>query len=236
MEQKTILSVKDRWDKPVNRIGVFTIILCIIATFIPSLYLNIRYGAWAGWDALKSAFAICVIYFGINWFIEPVSYYPALGNAGSYLSWLAGSCAQQRIPAAITAKTALGVEDGSQEAEIVSVTAICGSIVINVIVLTLTAILGSLVLKILPAAVTSALTTYLLPGMFGALLAMFGCSAPLLTIPVFIVMVAINVCVSNGLIGLPSWSVPLIAIVGTICYARLLYKKGKLGPKKKKEA
>lgn len=224
-----IPEINERWNKPVNRIGISTIILCIIATFIPSIYLNIVYDAWLGWGAVGSAFSICIIYFGINWFVEPLSFYPVLGNAGTYLSWLAGSVAQQRVPASIMAKDTLKVTDGTQEAEIVSIAAIVGSIIVNVVVLTITAIVGSYIISILPQVVLQSITRYILPGLFGAMLAMFGCNAPLLTIPLFSVMVIINAFSGAGFIKLPSWSIPLIAIVGAISYSRFLYKKGKIG-------
>lgn len=95
---KTAQTVKERWEKPVNRIGTLTIVLCILATFVPGLYLIIRYDAWLGWAAFRGALLLGVVYFGVNWIVEPLAYYPALGNAGTYLSWLAGSVAQQRIP------------------------------------------------------------------------------------------------------------------------------------------
>lgn len=79
--------------------------------------------------------------------------------------------------------------------------AICGSIVTNLVVLTLTAIFGTLILNAMPAAVSNALSNYILPGMFGAMLAMFGCSAPILTIPVFAVLIVVNVLADKGFLG-----------------------------------
>ncbi len=231
---KTAQTVKERWEKPVNRIGTLTIVLCILATFVPGLYLIIRYDAWLGWAAFRGALLLGVVYFGVNWIVEPLAYYPALGNAGTYLSWLAGSVAQQRIPASVTAKTSLGLEDGTQEAEVVSVAAICGSIVTNLVVLTLTAIFGTLILNAMPEAVSNALSNYILPGMFGAMLAMFGCSAPILTIPVFAVLIVVNVLADKGFLGPVAVAIPILAIVGTILYARVLYKLGKRKGQKKR--
>lgn len=216
-------SVRERWEKPAMRVGTITILLCIVATLFPSIYLNIRYDAWIGWPTFWNTLSVMFIYFGINWFIEPLSFYPVLGTAGSYLAWLAGSCAQQRVPAALTAKSIAKVEDGTQEAEVVGVAAIAGSIVINLIVLTATCFIGTWLLSILPEVITEAMSSYIVPALMGAMLAMMGASAPMLTIPVCITMIVLNVLVTNGILTIPSWTLPLIAIVGTCCLARISY-------------
>lgn len=225
-------SIQERWLRPVNRFGTVSILLCIIATFLPSLYLNWRYDAFIGWNAVGAAFTMIIAVFGVNWFIEPVTYYPMLGNAGTYMSWLAGSCAQQRVPAAVVAKDAMEVKEGTQEAEVVSVVAIAGSIVTNIVVLTLTCFIGTWIISILPAVVLNGIATYLLPAMFGAMLAMFGSSQPILTIPTFVIMIALNALSNAKIISIKAYILIIISIVGCICYARVLYKLGIIGKKK----
>jgi len=223
-----IPSIQDRWIKPANRMGTITIIMCIIATFLPAIYLNIRYDAFIGWAGVGGAMVLILAIFGVNWFVEPISYYPMLGNAGTYMGWLAGSVAQQRVPASVVARDALGVTPGSQEAEVVSVTAIAGSILINLIVLTATCFVGTAIIKALPPIILNCIAYYILPAMFGALLAMFGSKYPLLTIPAFIFMIFLNILVAKGFIPIPATFLVLIAIIGTIIYARVLYKMKKI--------
>jgi len=223
-----IPSIQDRWIRPANRMGTITIILCIIATFLPSLYLNIRYDAFIGWGGVGGAMVLILAIFGVNWFVEPISYYPMLGNAGTYMGWLAGSVAQQRLPASVVAREAMGVTPGSQESEVVSVTAIAGSILVNLLVLTLTCFVGTAIIKALPQIVLNCIAYYILPAMFGALLAMFGSKYPLLTIPAFIFMILFNVLAAKGFISIPTTFMVLVAIIGTIIYARILYKMKKI--------
>ena len=222
-------SIQDRWLKPANRMGAFTIIMCIIATFLPSIYLNIRYDAFIGWPGVGGAMVLILAVFGVNWFVEPLSYYPMLGNAGSYMSWLAGSVAQQRVPASVVARDAMGVKNGTQESEVVSVIAIAGSIITNLVVLAFTCFVGTAIINALPAVVLNCIAYYILPAMFGALLAMFGSKYPLLTIPAFIAMIILNILVAKKIIAIPAVFIVLIAIAGTIIYARVLYKMKKIG-------
>lgn len=225
MEQK---SVKQRWEKPVIRLGIWTNIVGILLMFIPGIYLSLTYDAFPGFDAIKGAFLVCIVYFGINWFIEPLSYYPATGTVGTYMGWLGGSITSAKIPAVAAAKDILKIEDGTQEAEVVTVYSMYGATISNAIVLTLIAIFGTLILSILPESVRSALSNYIMPALFGSMLAMFGCELPLLTVPIFVLMIVLNILVGNGTLGIPSALLPLISVVISIAYARLLYKKGLL--------
>ena len=225
MEQK---SIQQRWEKPVIRLGVVTNIIGILLMFIPGLYLCIRYDAWIGFTAFKNALMVCLVYFGINWFIEPLSYYPPVGTVGTYMSWLGGSMTSAKIPAAATAKALLGVDDGTQEADVVTVYSIYGATISNAIVLTLIAFFGTLLLAVLPDSIKTALSNYIMPSLFGSMLAMFGCELPVLTIPVFVVMILIYVLMEAGIFTIPSAILPLLAVVGSIVYARIMYKKGLL--------
>ncbi|MDL2258935.1 hypothetical protein LJC42_07285 [Eubacteriales bacterium OttesenSCG-928-K08] len=224
-------NIKERWLRPVNRMGTITILLCILVTFLPSIYLNIRYDAFIGWDSVFPALLLVVVVFGVNWFVEPISFYPVLGNAGSYMGWLAGSVAQQRAPAAIVAREAMEVEQGSQEAEVVSVVAVAGSIVSNLIVLTVTCFVGTAIINVLPEAILSGIAAYVLPAMFGAMLAMFGAKEPLLTIPVFAVMIGLHYLSKFITLPIPTLMSTLLVLVSlafSILYARALYKKGRI--------
>lgn len=225
-------AVKERWLKPVNRMGTITILLCIAASFLPSIYLNVKYDAFIGWGAVGQALTLVIAVFGVNWFVEPISFYPVLGNAGSYMGWLAGSVAQQRAPAAIVARDAMEVEPGTQEAEVVSVVAVAGSIVSNIIVLTITCFVGTAIISVLPEFILSGIASYVLPAMFGAMLAMFGAQEPLLTVPTFGLMIILNYLIKFGILAIPTAVMVLIAIVVTVLYARVLYKKGKINQAK----
>ena len=221
-------AVLPQWDRSVHRLGITTLIIAMALSFGPFLYLYIKYGVRPSFGVLMTAWANVAVAYGAMYIIEPLSYFPSLGTSGSYMGWLAGSVSQMRVTSSVVAKEITGVEDGTQEAEVVSTAAIAGSIVINIVVLTVGAIAGYQILALLPPVVQDALNEFIVPSIFGAVLAMVGASRLLLTIPVFLVLLVVNYGTSAGWLPIPSWAVLVVAVFGTILYARVLYKKGKL--------
>lgn len=219
--------VKARWFKPVNRLGRITLTIAMVASFFPFMYLFIRYGDLPSAPVIFTAIGGVAAAYGAAWIVEPVSYFPALGTAGTYMGILAGSIGQMRVPAAVVAKSVAGVEENTQEAEIVSTCGIAGSVFMNIIILTATAVGGTLIISILPEKVLAAMTAYILPAIFGAVLAMFTGKGRLqLTGAIFAVALLINIGVTTGILPLPAWSLMIITIVLGILIARLQFVKG----------
>ena len=216
-------NLKERWFKPVNRLGITTEIIAIITSYFPFLYLFFTYRQvpelsvfFAGMGTIASAYIV-------GWVVEPISYFPALGTAGTYMGMLAGSSAQMRVPAAMIAKSVAGVQDETQEAEIVATCGIAGSIYMNLIILFLTAVFGSAIISILPESVLNAMAAYVLPSIFGALIAMFTTKGRLkLTFPIF----AVAALLMSGVLPLPSWTLTILCVVAGVVVARVDYKLG----------
>ena len=144
----------------VNKIGKITGYLGVLLSFTPALVLAVVYGILPKPAALL-------------WFVEPISYFPVVGAAGTYMAFLSGNISNMRIPCASMAQVAADVEPGTEKGSVVATLGMAVSIVINVSVLTIGAILGTSVLSMLPDTIKAALN-YLLPALFGALLVQFG--------------------------------------------------------------
>ena len=76
----------------VHRIGRTTLCIALVLSFLPVFYMYFVKG-WqvAGYYYVTVAatlFALCI---GM-WITEPLIYYPMLGAAGTYMSYLAGNC------------------------------------------------------------------------------------------------------------------------------------------------
>ena len=134
----------------VNKIGKITGYLGVLLSFTPALVLAVVYGILPKPAALLTAFISGASAFGVLWFVEPISYFPVVGAAGTYMAFLSGNISNMRIPCASMAQVAADVEPG-----------------------TIGAILGTSVLSMLPDTIKAALN-YLLPALFGALLVQFG--------------------------------------------------------------
>jgi hypothetical protein len=224
---QTIDSVEERWLRPVNRLGRITQSCAIVASFFPFFYLYLSYGEMppiatvlAGMGSVASAFVA-------GWIMEPISYFPALGTAGTYMGILAGSIGQMRVPAALVAKSVAEVQENTQEAEIVATCGIAGSIYMNIFILTLTAIGGSVIISVLPPVILNVLAAYVLPSMFGAVLAMFGGKGRIqIAIPVLLLSALLNLSIQKKWIPIPAWSTMIVTVVIGVLVARICYKMG----------
>ena len=69
------------------------------------------------------------------WFVEPISYFPIVGVAGTYMAFVSGNISNLRIPCAMIAQKAAGVEPGTDRGSIVATLGMAVSIIVNVIIL-----------------------------------------------------------------------------------------------------
>lgn len=235
---KSFDEIQKYWFRPVNRLGRISLILVMIACYVPFLYLYLKYRQFPQIDAVIVGVMSALMAFGPAWFIEPVSYFPALGTAGSYIGILAGSIGQMRVPSAIVAKSVAEVEEGSQEAEVVATAGIIGSVFTNIAILVLTVIIGAQIIAVLPKNIMSALSAYVLPSIMGAVLAMFSSGSKIKMglvilflglLLAWIVGSALAAAAAAG-IKLPSWltlmQMPVCILIG-IGISRLQYARDK---------
>ena len=105
---------KEYFDKEympsMNRIGVITGFLGVLASFAPALVLAVVYGILPRPAALVTAFISAASTFGILWFVEPVSYFAVLGPVGTYMAFLSGNISNMRVPCASMAQVSAGVQ------------------------------------------------------------------------------------------------------------------------------
>ena len=164
---------EEEYTPQVNKIGKITGYLGVLLSFCPAVALAVVFGLLPNWAALPTAFIAGASAFGVLWFVEPISYFPVVGSAGTYMAFLSGNISNMRIPCASMAQQSAGVQPGTKEGSVIATLGMAVSIIINVAVLTIGAILGASVLSMLPTEVKTALN-YLLPALFGALLVNFG--------------------------------------------------------------
>ena len=199
---------KDEYTPKINRIGKLTGYLGVLVAFTPALVLAVVYGIVPKPAALLTAFISGTSAFGVLWFVEPISYFPVVGPAGTYMAFLSGNISNMRIPCASMAQVAAEVEPGTEKGSIIATLGMAVSIIINVSVLTIGAILGSSVLAVLPDSVKAALN-YLLPALFGALFVQFGMKmikhSVIMVVIAFALYFAIGMGVFNWLPGASNW-------------------------------
>jgi hypothetical protein len=210
---------EQEWNRPVIRIGQVTLLVMIGLSFAPNAYLYLAYGVtppnpWTAWSTVAASF-------GAFYLVEPLTYFPVLGLAGTYMSFLAGNISNLRMPCSAMAQEAVGVKSGTPEAEIASTLGIAGSILTNVVAVTIAAIAGSVLLACLPLSFQEALKTYAVPAIFGSMLADCSAKYPALCVIVLVAAVALR-----SFLGASLLITIVAAVFGAIALGRLFYLRG----------
>lgn len=220
MNEKELMN---QWKKDSMRIGSPTNILAALMAFLPVIWLCTTYNCWPPVSTVLTAWGMVAASFGAFYFVEPISYYAALGMTGTYLSFLSGNIGNMRVPCAALALDVTKSETGTIQAEVVSTMAICGSIVTNLIGTTSAVIVGGAVLAVLPEFIVAGLTKYASSAIFGATFGNFAIKYP--KIAVFALLIPV---VLKMFTGLPAAAVIVCTVFGTLLIARVFYQKGLL--------
>ena len=102
----------EHWTRPVVRIGMITMLSACILSFLPLVYLYIVYGVYPKLSTAITAWGLIAAVFGAMYFVEPISYYPILGLAGTYMPILSGNVSNLRLPCSAMAQEVLGLRKG----------------------------------------------------------------------------------------------------------------------------
>ena len=208
----------NEWKKGSIRIGTPTNLIAALTSFIPVIWLCMTYDCWPDVGVVLSAWGMVALSFGALYVVEPISYYAALGMAGTYLSFLSGNIGNMRVPCSALALDATDSIPGTLRAEIASTMAICGSIITNLIATTLAAIIGASVVSILPPVIVSALTKYAAAAIFGGTFGSFAIKYP----KIALFALGIPVCLKLT-IAPPAWLLIVSSVFGSLAIARVFY-------------
>lgn len=217
---KTSKTFDDVFSKEIIKTGRWTLLLAIPLCFIPAIYLWIRYGAVPEVKTIMTGWFLIASVYGVEYVVTPISYYPILGNAGTYMAFLSGNIANVRVPCAVVAQDVIGVKAGTHEGEVVATLGMAGSIITNAIVVTIAAFAGKTLFNYFPPIIIEALG-YVLPAIFGALFALFAVKYP--KYGVFSITIA---AVLLGIVKvIPTFLLVPMCVFGTIAFAYFSYKR-----------
>lgn len=205
--------------------------LCVVFCFIPAVLVAVVYGVDIPWQAVIAGWLSIASAIGVVWFIEPISNFPIVGSAGTYIDCVAGNTSNMRVPCAVMAQKEAGVEQGTPEGSVISTLGICTSVFINIPILAIGAVLSSIIMAYLPKGVLDAFN-YLLPALFGAVFVQFAMNKPKIVPVALILGISFCLMVKNGVFSFlgpnPSYITSLVGTFGTIGFALWMYKKGKM--------
>ena len=209
----------------VHRDGtVWNLTVMIILMMFP-VAVALIFEAIPDWQGVaKGLLATAPMYWAVG-IIETITYIPMLGAGGSYLSFVTGNISNLKLPCALNALESAGVDAKSEEGEIVSTIAIAVSSIVTTVIIALGVLLIVPLTPVLENPVLEPAFAQLLPALFGALGVVFVSKnwkiaiAPVaLMLLLFVFVPALN----SSTVGI---MVP-VGVIFTICFSRVLYKKG----------
>lgn len=157
--------------------GRLTLLLVIIASLALPLYLSFVVGAHPGWGPILGGLIGYAAFIGVLWFIEPITYFPVLGIAGTYIAFLSGNIANLCLPSSSAAQKAVGAEPGTEKAEVAGVLGIALASLTNTLVILATVLGGAYIITLIPASIQDSFQ-FVLPAIFGAVLGQFAFKTP----------------------------------------------------------
>lgn len=205
-----------RWGKITSWLGFFM-------AFGPAIALAAFFGLVPPLSAIMTGFVSIAGAVGVLWVIEPISYFPIVGVAGTYMAFLTGNISNLRIPAATVAQKVAEVEPGTDEGAIIATLGMSVSVLVNIVVLFIGVLAGTSLLAVLPENILNAFN-YLLPALFGALFIQFAMAKPKLAPVALGLGLGFTYMVNQGFF--PSYVTTLVCVFGTMFLGIALYKAG----------
>lgn len=208
------------FTQEIIKYGKITLLGAIPLCFFPVIYIWIRYGAIPDVKTILTAWFMIASIYGAEYIVTPISYFPVLGISGTYMAFLSGNIANMRVPCALVAQEAVGVEGGTPEGDIVATIGMAGSIITNIIILTIAVMGGNILFSYFPPVVIKAFD-FVLPAIFGALFSLFAVKFPKYGI--------FGIGIAAFLLGIvkviPTILLVPICVFSTIGFAYISYKR-----------
>lgn len=202
------------------KIGTITMIAGVIANFIPVTYLYVAYGIIPPVADILKVWTVAAITFGVSWIIQPITFFSLLGVSGTYIGWLAGSCADIRCPAVAMAQKAAGVEPGTPEGDVISTIGLAGSIFMSVSVITFFILVGMNFIEMLPPFIKISFK-YILPAVFGAVYVQL--AGKQLSVGAMTIIAGFAIAMIFKTMALPGWIMNILIIFSGMLIARIKF-------------
>lgn len=214
----------NEFRKIIKNLGMVFVTLALIANFIPAIYVSMMTGTFPSVSELFQLWLAAAAAFGVGYFVQPISFFPMVNMAGSFMVWICGNVGELRVPAAAMAQKVTNCEQGSPKAEIMATIGIAASIFVSVSMITFFAIVGSQIIPLMPQAIMKGFG-FILPAVLGAVYA--DLCGKNLVLGIIVMISSIGGTIMFPKLGVPGGLVMLVNILAAVCIARIYYLKTK---------
>lgn len=174
-----------------HRWGRITIGLGILISLAMPLYISFVMGYHPGFSLIINSFLAYAAVVAIVWFLEPIMYFPVLSVSGTYVAFFTGNISNMCLPAVASCQEAVGVEPGTDKGEIVGTLGISAASLVNKLILIPVILAGLWLLTVIPESVQEVFP-YVLPAIFGAVLAQFAGKFPIYGVLALVIGILVN--------------------------------------------
>lgn len=159
------------FDATTARWGRLTMLAGLLLALAGPAYLVFFSGLEVDQARIWTAFLAIAGTFGVLWLVEPLTYYPILGQASMYQAFMIGNISNKLLPSAVIAQSAIDAKPGTRRGELAAVMAISGAALVHLIsLLIFVGFLGSWLITVVPTGIITVVQTYVLPSVLGAVL------------------------------------------------------------------
>ena len=162
---------RENFMPAVHKIGRFTMVIAFFLTILPFLYFYFVKGYKVEFSLLIAGLATMFPMLLGGWISEPFTYWPILGSAGTYMSYLAGNVSSMRFPVASAVQKDMDADINTPRGQLATIVGLAASIVINLVILFFTVIIGEKLIAALPARVVHSFS-YCVNGLIGSMVLM----------------------------------------------------------------
>jgi len=214
------------YTKSVHKIGRITFLIAYLFIIAYPVAVSVFFNAWPTWEQFfGAAIGVVPLYWAVG-VIECFTYMPMLGPGGTYLGFISGNMSNLKVPVAVNAMESVGAQQGSEEGDVISTIAIAISSIVTTIIIIIFVVLMVPLSPIFSNPALNPAFNNVVPSLFGGLMVAFVAKDSKVGIPTVILGAALFIAVPS-LAKVYPVILPIIAAL-SICYARILYKKGKL--------
>ena len=200
--------------------GLLFVTIALVCNFIPAVYVSTITGQFPSVGQLLQLWLAAAAAFGVGYIVQPVSFFPIVNMAGTFMCWICGNVGEVRAPAANMAQKVTNCEQGTPKAEIMSCIGICASVFVTVIMISFFALVGAQVMPLMPKFVMK-MFGFVLPCVLGAVYADLASKNFVLGVIILLSSLAGIMIVPK--LGIPGGLTMLINIVIAVLIARAYF-------------